>query len=133
MPFYGESLEVGLDALKEIEVWIHNFKKYHNRLPQSFYDLTENTPSDQRSRVGNLFSFYKERRGYIFNFSLIDTNKISISLEDGNLLYKLENEDNNNFFYINEILVIEYSRDTSGNILNYKEYFQELLHVIGMQ
>jgi hypothetical protein len=127
MYVYGESLASGLDALKEMEIWVYCYTRKYDVLPQSLNDLIENTPSDPAQRIRNLYSLYLEKRAYIINFELVNKNRIKITIRDGNTIFVLENENNRNFFYINEQLVIEYSRDEFGRIFDYKEFFNRLV------
>jgi hypothetical protein len=127
MYVYSELLASGLDALKEIEIWVCQYKSKYDNLPQSLNDLIENTPSDPPSRIKNLYSLYIEKRGYIINLELINENRIKITIKDGNTIFALEKENNRNFFYIIEQLVIEYSRDEFGRIFEYKEFFNRLV------
>jgi len=122
MVVYSETRILEWDVLTDIEIWVYNFKKLHNRLPRSFDDLINNIPSTPQNNNKNKFLLYTKKMGYVINFGFVNENRIKIVLKSGNIMYIFENEGNENFFYINEWLVFEYSRNTSGDIINYKIY-----------
>jgi len=119
---YGETRILETGVLHDMERWVYIYKKAHNRLPRSFDDLIDNIPDIPQDNIKNKFILYTEKIGYVISFDFVNENRIKIVLKSGNTEYAFENEGNENFFYINGWLVSEYSRNASGDIINYKEH-----------
>ena len=79
MIIHSESLITELEALKNIEAWLYQYKKYYNRLPQSMNDLINNYPNNLLFPINNIFELYTEKLGYIINYNTSEGEKYMIA------------------------------------------------------
>jgi len=111
---YGEikmRAHTGRDVLDDIAAWIWGFEDIQQRMPESIDELLEKMPQHRGA-----FELDKER-GYIVNYTRIDTHSMIVKVQDGEDIYECYNKLKTYYYYRNGAFIREFTVDPMDKYL----------------